>query len=651
MEQVFDWLDNGNPNGVFNRLVFRPIADAQDAERAMVGEYLGKVRDLLRAMPKENVARWEDHVSIPELLNRETGQPFDMTRQELVAMALNVGNEGNFDKLMRGYGWNPEAVMRVLARELTAHDWRFVQATWDLVDTLWPQVEALEKRINGVAPEKIEARAFEVNVGGEVVAMRGGYYPVVYDPLKSIDSEVQAAKNADALFSNIYTRATTPKGFTKERTGVVRPILLSMSVLNRHLTEVIHDVTHREAIMQADKLLGDRRVMKAVDDAFGREVRKQFRPWLQHIANEWAVDRRGLEGWDALAKRLRTHSTIIGMGYRLTSVLAQTAGYAGIMEAIGARWLASGMKATAADPVGSYDFVMERSKEVAGRMDTMDRDMNANIRELQGRTGLLANVRRFAFHGIGYMDRVVVVPAWIGAYNKALREGMTDDQAIYYADKIIRATQGSGAAKDMAAVQRNNEWMRLATMFYSYASAFYNRQRNLGRDAAGAWRDKDVKALPGLVARAWWLFAVAPVLGALPGALLSGGGPDDDESWFSWSMGVMGANFFYGIPIARDVASSAASGFDYSFTPASRMIDTLMQAGSDLIALGDMDEETETSKRSVKTAVESVGYAAKLPLGQVSNASQFIADWASGEADPDGVGDWLTGLQRGKLEE
>lgn len=651
MEQVFDWLDNGNPNGVFNRLVFQPIADAQDAERRMIGDYLGKVRDLLRGMSKENVARWEDHVSAPELLNRETGQPFDLTRQELIAAALNVGNEGNFDKLVRGYGWNPDGLMRVLSRELTAEDWRFVQATWDLIDTLWPQVEALEKRVNGVAPEKVEARAFEVHVGDQTIAMRGGYYPVVYDPLKSIDAEAQAAKNSDALFSNIYTRATTPKGFTKERTGVVRPVLLSMSVINRHLTEVIHDVTHREAIIQADKLLSDRRVMKAVDNAFGREVRKQMRPWLQHIANEWAVDRRGLEGWDALAKRLRTHSTIIGMGYRLTSVLAQTAGYAGVAEAVGTRWLASGMKATLADPVGTYDFVMERSKEVSARMETMERDINANIRDLQGKSGLLANVRRFAFHGIGYMDRVVVIPAWIGSYNKALREGMTEDEAVHYADKIIRQTQGSGAAKDLAAVQRNSEWMRLATMFYSYASAFYNRQRNLGRDAAGAWRGKDVKALPGLVARAWWLFAVAPLLGALPGAILSGGGPDDDESWFAWAMGVMGANFFYGVPIVRDIASSAASGFDYSFTPASRMVDTIMQAGSDLVALGDMDEETETSKRSVKTAVESVGYVTKLPVGQVSNAAQFIADWATGEADPDGVGDWLTGLQRGKLEE
>lgn len=653
MEQVFDWLDNGNPNGVFNRMVFQPLAEAQARAREMMTDYLGQVRDALRALPKDVVKKWEDKVDAPELLNRETGDAFELDRQTLISMAFNVGNEGNFDKLARGYGWNPETVMRVLQRELTAEEWRFVQSMWDMIDTLWPEVEALEKRINGVAPERVEARAFTVTVGDEVIDMRGGYFPVVYDPLKNIDTEAQQAANSDNLFSKAYRRATTPKGFTKERTEVARPILLSMSVLNRHLNEVIHDITHREPIIAANKILSDRRVIKAVDDSLGRAVRQQFRPWLQHIANEWAIDARGVQGWETIAKTLRTHSTMIGMGFRLSTIFAQVAGYAGVAEKVGTRWLADGMKAALARPVETFDFVMERSKEVAARMDTMERDINSNIRDLQGRTGVLAQTRRFAFYGIGYMDRVVVIPAWLGSYNKALSEGMTDDQAIHFADKVIRQTQGAGAAKDLAAIQRGSEWLRLASMFYSYASAFYNRQRNLGRDVKRAMTEKELSEFPGLLARAWWLFAVAPIMGALPGAILSGSGPDEDEdeSWMGWALGAMAGNFFYGVPLARDVASSAVSGFDYGFTPASRMVTTLMDATGDLKALVDADDETDPSKRSVKTAVESVGYVARLPLGQFSNASQFIADWAAGEADPDGVGDWLTGLQRGKLEE
>lgn len=141
-----------------------------------------------------------------------------------------------------------------------------------------------------MAPEKVE----RVEVDTPHGKFAGGYYPVVYDPLKSVDAAKRTARNSD-LFENIYTRATTPKGFTKEREDTyARPIYLSLDVIPRHIAEVIHDVTHRSAIMQADKFLSNRDVLKAVEGALGREYGEQFRPWLQSIANEYAQDRREL---------------------------------------------------------------------------------------------------------------------------------------------------------------------------------------------------------------------------------------------------------------------------------------------------------------------------------------------------------------------
>jgi hypothetical protein len=574
-----------------------------------------------------------------------------MTRQDLISMALNVGNEGNFDKLAGGYGWNRDTIMDVLNSELTAEEWDFVQATWDLVNTLWPEIEALEKRVNGIAPEKVEARSFEVNG----VSMRGGYYPVVYDPARNYTTEQLEAKNTDELFPASYQRASTRQGFTKERTNVQdRAILLSLGTLNRHLTEVLHDLTHREIIMQADRILSDRKVVAAVDDALGPEIRKEFRPWLAHIANEWAREGRELKRFDKWAKRLRTHSTIIGMGLRLSSILSQVAGYAGIVEKIGPLWWAAGMRAYGS-PIDSFRFVAERSQEVRYRMDNLERDIASNARELVGKYGALSNVRRYAFFGIAAMDRMVVTAGWMGAYQKAMSEGMSEADAAYYADKVIRTTQGSGGAKDLAAIQRDSEWLKLATMFYSFANAYYNRQRALGRDV----RQAKAGDIPALVGRGFLLFVVGPILGQLPGAIMGGYGPDEDEdeTWLGWGLRLMAANMFYGIPIARDIASSAASGFDYQFTPASRAIETVMRSVGDVRAITDdvvgldPDEETEPGKRAVKTGVEAVGYVARLPVGQVSNASQFMVDWANGDADPDGVGDWLKGLQRGKLEE
>lgn len=651
METVFDWLDNGNSNGTFNRVVFRRMADAQARERDMMGDYVGRIQGLLKALPKETIKRWSEHVTVPEFVNRETGRPFDMTRDQLIAVALNVGNAGNLDKMARGYGWSEAGIMRALNRELRPEEWRFVQSMWDTIETLWPEISGLEKRLNGVEPEKVEARAFTLEDG---TPMTGGYYPVVYDTSKSLTAEQQAAAAGDALFENIYTRATTPRGFTKERTNAARPVLLSLSVINRHVAEVIHDVTHREAVIDADRFLSDRRIVKGIRDTLGPEVQRQMRPWLQHIANEWAIERKGVEGWDKLAKTLRTHSTIIGMGYRLTTILAQLGGYANSTEQIGARWMASGFRASSGTPakiVQSFDFVMERSAEVRHRMDTLERDINANVRDLQGRRGMLANVRRFAFHGIGYMDRVVVIPTWLGAYNKGLHEGMTESDAVYYADKIVRNSQGAGAAKDLASIQRGSEWMRLATMFYSYANTFYNRQRSIARDAGDAITARRTSDFPALLARSFWLFAVSPMVPMLVGATVGGGGPKDDEDWGMWAMQNMLAGMFLGIPVVRDITGSLASGFDYSFTPASRAIETAIKSGKDMKRLLDLDEETEPSKRAVKNAVETTGYVTRLPVGQVSNAAQFVADWANGDVDPQTVGDWLKGLQTGKLED
>lgn len=641
METVFDWLDGNNPNGVFNRIVFRPIADAQEAERLKLQEYIEKLTDALGAVPKEVLARWGDKVTTG-LLNRETGRPFIFTRDMLVSMALNVGNQSNLDKLAGGYGWNEGEILATLASNLTEAEWQYVQSVWDTIDSLWPEIEAMEKRINGVAPEKIEARPVETKFG----TLRGGYFPVVYDPARNYDAEANAAKGRD-LFETIYTRATTPKGFTKERTNVERPIHLSLGIINRHVAEVIHDLTHREAIMQADKFLSDKRVMKAVDDTLGPEVRRQFRPWLQRIANEWAYDRAGNAGAEKFLRTLRANATIVGMGFRLSTILMQAAGYSNSFERVGFKWVARRIK-DVANPA-AYEFVLSKSAEVAGRMDNLDRDIRDNVKSAMGKTDWLTAPKRFAFHGIAYMDRMVVIPTWLGAYDKAIAEGMADEDAVYAADKAVRQSQGSGAAKDLAAIQSGRgpagEALKLMTMFYSYMSAFYQRQRSLGRDT----RNGSVKDMPALLARAWWLIVVPPVLAEL----LAGRGPDEDEDEALWAFEKMMLALVGPIPLARDIAPIALARakddptFGYKFTPVSGAGQSLINVVSDVSNV----IEGEETKRATRNMIEAVGYFTGLTTGQMAAAAQFLVDVGYGEQDPQDFSDWWEGLNTGKIKE
>jgi hypothetical protein len=335
------------------------------------------------------------------------------------------------------------------------------------------------------------------------------------------------------------------------------------------------------------------------------------------------------------------------MGYRVSTIMMQLAGYSNSIERIGARWVGSGLRSFVRDPAAAYNFVMEKSGEVRDRMSTMDRDIQDNIRQLAGKIDPLEAVKKYAFHGIGWMDRVVCIPSWLGAYNKATEEGMSEEDAIYAADKAVRQAQGAGAAKDLARVQRGTgkagEAMKLTTMFYSYMSAFYQRQRQLGRDTGEAIRERNLRDFPSLLARAFWLYFIPSALSEL----LAGRGPDDDEDWGMWAMQKMLLSALGPLPVIRDIAGGVASGFGYEFTPASGLGRTAVNVWKDASHI----VQGEDTKRATRNALELAGYATGKVTGQVAAATQFLVDVGYGDQDPQNVGDWWEGLTKGKVKE
>ena len=658
METVFDWLDGGNSNGVFNRIAFRPIADAQAREQDMLKDYYGRIKALFEAVPGNVSKRWQDQVVLP-FTNRETGLPERMKRHQLIAAALNTGNAGNLQRLTDGHGWNAPALLDYLGQELSADEWAFVQGVWDTIDTLWPEIETLEKRVNGVAPERVEATEIVTPHG----TVRGGYYPVIYDSSRSYQQEEHRAASDNSLFEANAIRATTRSGSTKARAEKVNaPVLLDLGVINRHLGEVIHDITHREAVMQAWKFLTNERVMRAVDGALGVAIRQQFKPWVKFVANSWAMERAGNEGFGKWIGKLRANATAVGMGLRVTTMLTQIAGYSNSIEVVGEAAFSQALARTTASPVETTRFVLQNSGEVRHRMDTLDRDLRTEINRMAATAPVkgihaLTDAKRFFYHGIGYMDRMVVIPTWIAAYNSAIAAGMDHDDAVYAGDKAVRVSQGAGSPKDLAAIQRGTgSWgkaLQLMTMFYSYFSAEYQRQRTLARDATG----QDIRRprnLPRLAARAWWLLVVPPLLTELlKGVATGNGGPDDDEWWAEWVMRKLLSNAIGPIPLARDVfepAWNAARGAGWtgtSISPLQRTLESTVNTARDAgkIARG------EETKHATKDMLETAGYFTGLVPGQVASATQFLVDVGNGDADPQSFADWREGLMTGKIKD
>lgn len=650
MERVFDWLDakGGGLKGAFNSVVFRPIAEAQHFEAKLQKEVTQKIFKLNRELPPRAVREWNTRIEFPELIDSRTGKASSMLKSEVIAIALNMGNASNRDKLLRGEKWDGDAVKVALDRTLTKADWNYVQGVWDTINDLWPYVEAMEKAVNGVAPEKVEAMSVDTPYG----IYRGGYYPVIYDPNRAGDVADRAARNADRLFENTYTRATTSRGFTNERIEeYARPLHLSLSVIPKHVSEVVHDVAFREAVRQADKFLGDKRIREAVEGALGREIYDQFRPWLQSIANDRAMDRQGMAFWEKVVRGTRTSATMVGMGLRITTMWAQTTGLFNSAEAIGPTWVLRGLGSFVGDPINmrrTRDFVFEKSEEMRNRMDNTERDVRDGLRALMGKAGVVAEARRFAFYGIAIMDMCVAMPTWMGAYQKGLSEGLSDADAAYSADKVVRSSQGASGAKDLAAVQRGGETQKLFTMFYSYFNALYNRQRDIGRSARDASTASDFAMI---AARSFFLM-VAPVI---IGSLISGQGPKEDEDWTLWALRKVGTNLFAGIPGVRDVSNYVERKWSgefasYQATPAARAVDVIERTASDAFkGLGLRDGEV--SDNWVKHALETSGYVFGLPTGQIGSTTQFLWDVSSGRQSPEDIADWFKGLIYGKFED
>jgi hypothetical protein len=667
MEQMMDWLDARNPNGPLNRVVFRRIADAGVREYDLQAKVKGELDKLLDSH-LQDVTKEKGKVYVADgLIDGLTGKPQRFTKKEMLALAGNMGNDSNLSKLAAGEKWDPAQIWAFLHKNMTKADWDFVAGLGRTLEGLWPEKLAMSRRLGNTNPEKIEPRPFDTPHG----RYDGWYWPMIYDPARAQDVAERGAKSADALFENIYSRANTDTGRTNTRNeNYARPVLLSLDVIPRVIKDEIHDIAYREAIIDADKVLRDPTVRKSIISALSQEHYDQLRPWLQSIANDRKVDMQALKWFDRVAHGARTRATIVGLGYRISTMLVH--GSSAAMESIaelGPKWMAKGIAdfANPAQWAANRDFIFERSGEMRNRMNEVDRDVREHIREIDLRlmdstTGAVTRgvdtIKAHAYQGIAMLDMASALPTWMGAYHKGMAPksegglGLSEQDAVYNADKVVRNAHGGTGIKDLAAVQRGPEFFKLFTMFYTFWNHNVNRLMDTARRAKElpeSFRSGEPGKFSGDLATVA-LRTLVYTLGVQAMHSMLHPSKDDETgeaNWLAWAAKEFTAAAFAGVPILRDVAAHYLTGKDYSATPAASMVEAIGQSGKDAM---DLMAGKETSDKWLKHLVNTAGYVFGLPLGQGSSAAQFLWDVAAGKQNPETAGDWLRGVMHGTMK-
>lgn len=622
-EFLFKWLDGDRDQGPVWKFLFRPFVDAERAEQLLQAQAAEAMRAAFAGVDRGRLG--SEKVYIREIRA-------SMTRAQMVSVALNWGNEGNREALRRGYGWDYAQVEAILSN-LTAQELDAVEATWRHIDSYWPQVSALQKELTGLVPEKVEAVPFAIGSR----QMRGGYYPLKYDGRLSFGAFKNDEKQSvQELFGGNWARAATRQGHTKERVGSAgMPVKLDLSVATEHIANVIHDLTHRKAVIDISRLLEDSRVRGTIERVAGTQAFRTLKPWLQSIASDQI---QAISPAEPIMRRARVGATVVNMGWKVTTAVVQPLGYTQTIEAIGAKWAMTGLRDWMREPRRLTQFALSKSVMLQNRQKTFDRDVRDTLRTVVDGSRM-DDVRRSFFYMTGLMDMSVSVPTWLAAYRKA-KDGAVDgvpvaseQAAIDYADSVVRMTQSSGSAKDLAHVQRGSELWKNFVMFYSYFNVLYN----IGRSRIRAARS--VRDIPKLAASAMWLWFIPSVLSEL----IAGRGPEDEEEWATWwerKWWLFATYPVQTIPLARDIVNGMDI-YGYSPSPAFDAYGALVAA---LQIPGRLWDGDDVRRADVKAAVLATGYWGQLPARQAWITGEYLYDVATGQEQPDDPAEFLGGL-------
>ena len=425
-----------------------------------------------------------------------------------------------------------------------------------------------------------------------------------------------------------YGSAQTRQGHLQQRSagGLGTPLLLELSVTTDHVFNTVHDLAYRRAVLDVAKVIRHPTVVDAFERTVGRELYHQLKPWLQDVANEQQAPMGSVEGW---ARWARTSSSIMQMGYKVTTMLAQPMGITQTMELIGYKWTVIGLKEVYKNPMRLPDFVKEtfaRSSFMAGRLQSFDRDVRDITKSLNrgGYFSWVQTLRDKAFLPMGFMQMGVDLPSWWGAYSKGLQDfGGDETKAAEYADSIVRQAQGSGSTKDLARVQRGSELARLFTLFYSYFNTFYNlgarsiRALRQDHSPAGIYRAANSALL------LWFLPCILT-------ELVAGRGPGDDEDKAKWAASLLIQYPFQAVVGLRDLASGIFGKYDYQLTAAQSAPKSFVTWANSIQKAVEKDDYSKLAKPTA----EAVGYAFGLPLKQPIITVGNMWNWMIGE-DPD----------------
>lgn len=507
----------------------------------------------------------------------DVGELRNLTKEQVIALALNWGTERNRQRAMETAKVTEVEMEKAFQEILTDKDWEFIIRTWDHINSFYKERSKVQEELYGNPLKKEEGITF--TIGGRTII--GQYYPIVYNP--KVNASISDKEVEDIAKTMVSSNAILGTGMsaTKSRLDVVKDksLLLDFDVIPNAITESINHITMRKAVTDVNRLVANREFQNYIVEKFGMNAYQFIRTWVR---DNWKDEAAKLDAFGKIVTTLKRNTSMAIMAGRVSVAIQNTLNIPVAVYRVGA---GNVLKAINHAGVGFYghgtetynntrDFVLEQSIFMRERIQTLDKDLKKGL-TIQGK-GLRINdkniggykfekgaeirdeINNMGFRLLTETDFALSIPVWKFAYDQKIaelqsKEGLSTEwinqQAIEAGDRAIRDIFGSGDTKDAAAIQRaRNPLTQLFVPFYSYANTLYNII------AEGWYAGKDRGDWTQFARMLWWsVFSQA--VGMVIYKALTNGDDDDPESIAKSFAEEFVQQGTMGIPLVRDIAT------------------------------------------------------------------------------------------------
>lgn len=673
MEHWVSMQDNNDFNGAFRSFLFQEVQDANTQYMTVKNIKLRQYVDMLR---KKEI---EGNFTAGKIAATEIGYTFT-GKQELLGALLHTGNESNKRKLLVGRNWGELVegadkkrtldtsrwdafISRAISEgTITKSDYDFIQATWDLMESIKPDAQKAHYKLYGYYFDEITANAFETPFG----TYRGGYAPAKADSNLVLEADIRQDINQLENDFN-YMMPSTGNGFTQGRVEYNKPLVMDLRLVAQHLDQVLRFTYIQPAINDVLKIVKRGEFANTLNAVDKGALKSMIMPWLQRVATQTTSAPFQSDAGKKTAKfwqGLRRNTGMNIMTANMVNALQQVTGISMAAVKVEPKYLKSAQVRYMMAPNETGNSIALLSDWMKIRLENQAFDMQTQMQEIMMGESKVGKAKNFIQSHAYFMQRAmqnyVDIVTWSAAYDKAISEGTLDEQdAIKYADSVVRETQSSLLPVDISTLEAGNAFTQLFTQFTNY----FNMQANLlGTNFAVNQRQNGFSRKG--MGKMFYIYVMGFMIPAVfADAIVRTFGWDwDDEDddgyldeFMAWFFGSQARTATAMIPFVGMVANATLNKFNDKFyddrittSPAVSMLD---QATAAPKSIYDAIFDEGSVKKAIKDSLSFAGLVSGVPLAALGRPAGYIVDWVENEVEPENALDAIRGLVSGRGRE